>query len=103
LKLSFEIWQRKNQKNIHFLHFEKQFAIWRKIEPKKKKEKKTLLLTLFFNVFGGCWGQGFFLEIFLCSIIQGQFKERFSINWQQHLKKNCPNNIFKSDEILPSN
>jgi hypothetical protein len=61
LKLSFEIWQRKNQKKtVHFLHFEKQFAIWRKIEPKKKKEK-TLLLTFFLNVFGGHWGQGFFL------------------------------------------
>jgi hypothetical protein len=47
LKLSFEIWQRKNQKKKkkkkkHFLHFEKTIRHLAKTRAKKKKKKNTV-------------------------------------------------------------
>jgi hypothetical protein len=94
---------KKPKKQYIFFILKKKSPFGENSSPKKKKKKKNSYLPHFI-LFWGCWGQGFFLEIFLCGNIHGQFKKIFSINWQQYFyKKNCPNNIFKSDGILPSN
>jgi hypothetical protein len=88
LKLSFEFGNEKTQKqtkkkNIFFILKNNSPFGENSSPPKKKKNTVTCLIFL-------C----FFLEIFLCGIIHGQFKERFSINWQQYFPKNYPNNNF---------
>jgi hypothetical protein len=84
---------KKPKKQYIFFILKKKSPFGENSSPQKKKKKNSYLPH--FILFWGCWGQGFFLEIFLCGNIHGQFKKIFSINWQQYFKKkNCPNNIF---------
>ncbi len=103
LKLSFEIWQRKNQKKKkHFLHFEKQFAICRKIEPKKKEKKKHCYLPFFLMFLGGVGDKVFFLKFSCVASFTGSSKKDLaSIGNSMYYKKTVQTIFLKVMKFCP--